>query len=59
MQKSEQVNIAVIGAGSWGSALAFALARNNHSISLLKIILRLFGRPKALIKATTKVAQCY
>jgi len=34
MQKSEQVNIAVIGAGSWGSALAFALARNNHSISL-------------------------
>jgi len=29
-----QVNIAVLGAGSWGSALALALARNNHNVTL-------------------------
>lgn len=26
--------IVVVGAGSWGTALAFALARNNHDVSL-------------------------
>jgi len=30
----KHVNIAVIGAGSWGSALAFALARNEHKVQL-------------------------
>jgi len=29
-----QQNIAVLGAGSWGSALSFALARNNHNVTL-------------------------
>ena len=28
------MNIAVLGAGSWGSALALALARNHHNVSL-------------------------
>lgn len=27
-------NIAVLGAGSWGTALSFALARNNHNVTL-------------------------
>ena len=31
---NSQSNIAVIGAGSWGSALSFALARNGHQITL-------------------------
>lgn len=26
--------VVVVGAGSWGTALAFALARNNHAVSL-------------------------
>ena len=29
-----QTNIAVLGAGSWGTALALALSRNNHSVTL-------------------------
>ena len=29
-----QVNIAVLGAGSWGTALAILLARNGHSVAL-------------------------
>ncbi len=31
---TKQTKIAVLGAGSWGTALALALARNNHSVSL-------------------------
>ena len=31
---SEQIKIAVLGAGSWGTALALALARNNHAVTL-------------------------
>ena len=31
---NNKINIAVLGAGSWGSALALALARNHHNVSL-------------------------
>jgi len=31
---TEHENIAVLGAGSWGTALAFALARNGHTVTL-------------------------
>jgi glycerol-3-phosphate dehydrogenase (NAD(P)+) len=31
---SQQCNIAVLGAGSWGTALAILLARNGHRVSL-------------------------
>ena len=31
---TEQTKIAVLGAGSWGTALALALSRNNHSVTL-------------------------
>ncbi|MCL4170861.1 UNVERIFIED_CONTAM: hypothetical protein GTU68_000167, partial [Idotea baltica] len=30
----EQVKIAVLGAGSWGTALALALSRNQHKVTL-------------------------
>jgi len=36
---SKAVNIAVMGAGSWGTALAMLLARNGHRV-------RLWGRPQ-------------
>ena len=31
---TKPINIAVLGAGSWGTALAFALARNNNQVTL-------------------------
>jgi len=31
---ADKLNIAVLGAGSWGSALALALTRNDHRVSL-------------------------
>lgn len=31
---TEQIKIAVLGAGSWGTALALALTRNNHDVTL-------------------------
>lgn len=34
MAKSESNQIAVIGAGSWGTALALQLARNGHGVNL-------------------------
>lgn len=34
MIEAKPNKIAVIGAGSWGTALAFALARNKHDVSL-------------------------
>jgi glycerol-3-phosphate dehydrogenase (NAD(P)+) len=40
----EQARIAVLGAGSWGTALAVLLAANGHSV-------RLWGRETALVAA--------
>ena len=31
---AEPTTVAVIGAGSWGSALALQLARNGHQVNL-------------------------
>jgi len=33
-EKPNTTNIAVLGAGSWGTALSFALARNAHNVTL-------------------------
>ena len=54
--------VSVIGAGSWGTALALLLSKNGHDVTMWSILedeIRMLDKERAQIKASGREASGY